>query len=101
MSVLGGAGSEPPGSAAEGGGEADPGEGFGCQECVGVCSEVLSVGQFLFPCSTLGGWHGGVLGLGCWKPALALRFPELHPGIGAGHCFLTTYSKKRVCCLAA
>lgn len=62
MSVLGGAGSEPPGLAAKRGGTADACESFGCQECFGVCSEVLDVGQFLFPCSTLGG-AGMVV---CW-----------------------------------
>lgn len=73
----------------KGGATADTCEGFGCQEYFGVCSEVLDVGQFLFPCSGLGGWHGGgggVLGVRCWKPALGLRFPELHPRIGMD-CF--------------
>lgn len=42
----------------KGGATADTCEGFGCQEYFGVCSEVLDVGRFLFPCSGLGGWHG-------------------------------------------
>lgn len=45
------------------------------------------MGAISLPCSTLWGWHGGVLGGGCWRPALGLRFRELYPSIGAGCCF--------------
>jgi len=59
--------------------------GFGCQECVGVCSEVLAVAQFLFPHSTLRGLAWCCVGGGMLEASFG---PEVSTATSRDRCGL-------------
>lgn len=45
------------------------------------------MGAISLPCSTLWGWHSGVLGGGMLEASSGPEFCELYPSIGEGCCF--------------
>lgn len=60
---------------------------LGASSALGSVLRSWMWGSFSSPWSSLWGLRGGVLGVGCWKPALGLRFLELHPRIGVDRYF--------------
>lgn len=60
---------------------------LGARSALGSVLRSWTWGSFSSPAALWGGWRGGVLGMGCWKPALARRFLELYPRIGVDRYF--------------